>query len=134
MKYFFDIESGKFFDITAKGEGVELDYRFSEVLADKDYSEFYDKEAEEGHYQIAPSQLTVGKVPIDIIRPEIVSLLTRANLDLDDFGKGQAQGQIDATLTGTRAYMSQMRNVSWSFLVGYEYGILLECYVKQSSK
>lgn len=132
MKYFFDIESGKFFDITAEGDNVELNYRFAEVLADKDYSDSYNKLADGVFYQVSPSQLKVGKVPVDIIRPETVSLLTQANLDLEDFGKGQTQGQLDATITGTRAYMSKMRNVSWSFLVGYEYGILLECYVKQN--
>lgn len=131
MKYFFDISSGKFFDITADGE-VELDYRFAAVLADKDYSDRYDKTADGVFYQIAPSQLIVGKVPVDIVRPETAMLLMQAGLDLEDFGKGQMQGQLDGTLTGTRAYMSQMRNVSWSFLVGYEYGILLECYVKQN--
>lgn len=134
MKYFFDFTSGKFFDITAPTENVELDYRFSEVLADKDFSENYNKLAEEDFYQIAPSQLNVGKVPVDIIRPETVNLLIQANLDLNDFGQGQTQGQLDATLSGTRAYMSTMRCVSWSFLVGYEYGILVGCYVKQNSK
>jgi hypothetical protein len=131
MKLFFNPETGKFIDITAP-EPTELVYHYSPIIDEQTHPERYNMTGNDDFYQIAPYQLKVGKVPIDILKPETVDTMQKAITDESSFALGLDKGILDGTISGARDYMNQMRNESWSFLLGYEYGILLACYAQQS--
>lgn len=128
MKLFFDPKTYKLIDITAPTP-VELNYHYSYILDDQEYPECYDKNGER-FYQISPSQLDVGKVPNDIFFTETLKNIFSEITCKEDFFSGYSQGQTDGYVYKERHYMEKMRHVSWSFLIGYEYGVLIGCYLR----
>lgn len=128
MKLFFDTKTFKLIDITAPTP-TELIYHYSEVLHDQEDPKFYDKN-EENFYQISPLQYDVGPVPKDIFFAETLKNILREVPDEDDFFVGYRQGQTDGYVYAQRHYMGRIRHVSWSFLIGYEYGVLTGCYLR----
>lgn len=129
MKLFFDPTTYKLIDISSPTP-IELNYHYSDTLSDQEYLEFYDKH-EERIYRISPKQLDVGEVPEDIFFPEVLRKILSEVPCKDDFLAGYTQGQTDGYIYQQRAYMSRIRHVTWSFLIGYEYGVLVGCYISK---
>lgn len=135
MKLFFNPQTGKFIDITVETP-TELIYHFSYILDEQTYPEHYDMHSDDSLYQIGPQQLTVGRVPDDILDPNTLLAIEKVlknNFYKPYFKTGINTGRSDGNLYGKRMYMSNLRSVPWTFLLGYEYGILMACYEKQHS-
>jgi len=128
MKLFFDPETHKLIDITAPTP-VELNYHYADILDDQAYPCSYDIDKRD-FYRISPLQLDVGNVPADIFFPEMLRKILSETPSIDCFIMGYEQGQTDGYIYQQRHYMEKLRHITWSFLIGYEYGVLVGCYLR----
>ncbi|MBE5812033.1 MAG: hypothetical protein E7314_00065 [Clostridiales bacterium] len=122
MKLLFDPKTFKLFDFTTNTP-TELIYHYTNST--EAYNRF-----EKSFYQIAPNQLYVANVPKDIFSPKIYSEILNYITDKNDFISGYTKGQSDGYNHEQRIYFSTSKISSWSYLLGYEYGILTGCYLK----
>jgi hypothetical protein len=117
---FFDPETGKFFDITNPGS-PELNYCFP-------YPPDYDVNGKMV-FMLDPDQSSPGKSnPRDYFTPENIQSLLESVKNQDDFNEGYTFGLNDGRFSGNRLHMSEARYVTWSYILGYEYGFLCGFY------
>lgn len=126
----FNSTTLKILDFT-KSIPTELCYHFTPIASDREFPTSYSKDIER-YYQIDPAQIDVGVVSSDILNPGILNDILNTISDKLDFSMGFTTGQLDGYLHGKRKHMSTMRDVTWSYLIGYEYGVLTGTFYKTS--
>ena len=121
MKKLFDPCTYKLYDVTT---GEELIYR-------KDHKEIsnYDPLDVETYYQIDPTQEILTTYSVDILSPSLLADIL-SQVTHQDFATGFNIGFSDGFFKGTREYYTKPTCTSWSFLVGYEYGVQYACFYK----
>lgn len=120
MNKLFDPNTHKLFD-TSTGKELNYDY----LLPTRDR---YDTRGM-AYYRISPDNYHVYVIDSSIVSPSILTDILN-NVTNSEFSTGFSLGLSDGMFHARRRTFLQQSYVSWSFLVGYEYGVQLGTYYK----
>ena len=123
MKRIFNATTFKLIDFTTC---YPLNYHFN-CTSEPDC---YDTQCE-ATYQIDPRQMYVNKVDISITSANILAEILNKVPNAFDYSTGYQFGFSDGYFSGTRKTFEIPQTVTWSYLVGYEYGVQLGTYYRQ---